>query len=226
MERITDKFLDDHFTQYDTGYWRIDYTTIISCEGQVYAESHDNTLTHYAEVNNMDELNLLLKVLKVELRTHLNVLEQYKEKPKFRIWGINKKYKSLSWFENFMGGYIDIGKNITIFGENAMHWAICIRTKKYGTIVLTLPLRCFGKYWGCHIYISPNGTPWASTYYKSLWKENNKDEEIKAQIRKLNFGHNFKGEENNNKLRYLNDTFSARIHDYQVQDWLRTHLNE
>ena len=72
MERITDKFLDDHFTPYDTGYWRINNETIISCEGQVYAENDDNSLLWYAEVNNLEELKTLLSVLKVELRTHLN----------------------------------------------------------------------------------------------------------------------------------------------------------
>jgi len=152
-----------------------------------------------------------------------NTEQLTKEKPKFRIWGVHKKYKGLGWFENFMGGDLDIGKSITIYGENAMHWAVCIRTKKYGTIVFTLPIRCFGKYWGCHIYFSPNGTPWASTYYKSIWKEDRKDEEIKAQIRKLNFGHNFKVEPNYDKLRYLNDTFSPYIRDYQVKEWILDH---
>lgn len=49
-----------------------------------------------------------------------NILEQ---KRSFRVWGIHKKYPGLSWFENFMSGHVSIG-NVTIFGENAMHWAI------------------------------------------------------------------------------------------------------
>lgn len=82
---------------------------------------------------------------------------------------LKAKYSSQSFWENFFGGHISIG-NITIFGENAMHWAVQISTKKYGVICITLPIRSFGEYRGCHIYFSPNGTPWASTYYKSLWK--------------------------------------------------------
>lgn len=133
------------------------------------------------------------------------------------MWGVRKKYKSLSWFENFMGGHLSIGKNITIFGENAMHWAVCIRTKKYGTITFTLPLRCFGRYWGCHIYFSPNGTPWACTYYKSLWKENDWKEEIRAKIRKKNFGHNFNTDKHRDELRCLNEKFdSLMITDYEM----------
>jgi hypothetical protein len=136
---------------------------------------------------------------------------------KVNIWGIHKKYPALSWWENFMGGYISIG-NLTIFGENAMHWAIEFRTKKYGYIVITLPVRCFGKYWGSHIYFSPNGTPWACTYYKSLWKEDNKKEEIRARIRKLNFGHNFNTNLNRNDLRVINEKFEwFVVTDYDLK---------
>ena len=136
----------------------------------------------------------------------------------FILFGKKPKYKSLSWWENFMGGHINIGKNITIFGENAMHWAICISTKKYGTICLTLPVKTFGRYWGCHIYFSPNGTPWASTYYKSLWKENNRAEELRAKIRKLNFGHNFDSEKYQDALRALNNKFEwFHIGEYDIE---------
>lgn len=62
--RITDKMLDINFKHYDTGYWKINGETVISCEGQVYAENDDNTLVWYAEVNFVDELENLLSVLK------------------------------------------------------------------------------------------------------------------------------------------------------------------
>ena len=77
-----------------------------------------------------------------------------------------------------------------------MCWAVMIRTKKYGCICFTLPFKTFGEYRGCHIYFSPNGTPWACTYYKSLWKENRWLEEIRAKIKFKNFGHNFNTDEN------------------------------
>lgn len=141
------------------------------------------------------------------------------------MWGIHKKYKTMNWFENFMNGHLNIGSKITIFGENAMHWAICIRTKKYGTIVVTLPFKCFGKYWGCHIYFSPNGTPWACTYYKSLWKENNWKEEIRAKIRKQNFGHNFNTDKYSEELRCLNNKFeSLMITDYEMYKYKQSEL--
>ena len=64
MSRITDKILNDNFTEHDNGYWKVNNETVISCEGHVYTENDNNSLTWYAEVNNVDELKLLLKVLK------------------------------------------------------------------------------------------------------------------------------------------------------------------
>ncbi len=76
-----------------------------------------------------------------------------------------KKYPSLSFWENFLGGHVNIGP-ITIYGENAMHWGVNIWTKKFGYICFRLPVRCFGKWWPLYFYTSPNATPWASTFYR------------------------------------------------------------
>lgn len=74
-----------------------------------------------------------------------------------------KKYRSLTWWENFMGGHISIGP-ITIYGENAMHWAVNVKTKRWGYICFRLPFRCFGRWHPLYFYVSPNGTPWAATF--------------------------------------------------------------
>jgi len=74
-----------------------------------------------------------------------------------------KQYKSLSWWENFMSGHVSVGP-FTVYGENAMHWAVNIRTKKWGYICFRLPLRCFGEWWPVYFYISPNGTPGKAIY--------------------------------------------------------------
>lgn len=74
-----------------------------------------------------------------------------------------KKYKSLSWWENFMGSHLSMGP-VTIYGENAMHWAVNIRTNRWGYICFRLPLRCFGRWWPMYFYISPDATPWAATF--------------------------------------------------------------
>lgn len=75
----------------------------------------------------------------------------------------HKKYKSLSWWENFMGGHLSIGP-LTIYGENAMHWAVNIRTQRWGYVCFRLPFRCFGNWWPLYFYTSPNGTPAKATY--------------------------------------------------------------
>ena len=68
---------------------------------------------------------------------------------------------SILSFENFwmrfFGGLIDWGP-ITIYGENAMHWAVNISTP-FGYLCFRLPFRCFGRWWPLYFYISKNATP-------------------------------------------------------------------
>jgi len=75
-----------------------------------------------------------------------------------------KKYPGLSFAENFLGGHICIGP-ITIFGENAMHWGVDIRIKRWGFICFRLPFRCFKRWWPLYFYVSPNGTPQHATFW-------------------------------------------------------------
>lgn len=123
---------------------------------------------------------------------------------KYILFG--KRANSLGWWENFMGGHITIGKT-TIYGANAMCWTINIHTKKYGYICLRLPSLRGKKYnMSPYFYLSPNGTPWACTYYIGC----DKKEHIRAHIRKLYFGHNFICEgENYNTLLKINDKYST-----------------
>lgn len=57
-------------------------------------------------------------------------------------------------------GYITIGKRLTIYGDNAMHWGVTFHTKKYGYVCFRLPFRSRGKWWPLYLYCSPNATPW------------------------------------------------------------------
>ena len=76
-----------------------------------------------------------------------------------------KKYPALSLAENFLGGHLTIGP-VTLYGENAMHWAINAETP-WGYLCFRLPLRCFGYRWPMYCYISPDGTPNRAT--KWFW---------------------------------------------------------
>jgi len=97
-----------------------------------------------------------------------------------------KKYPALSFAENFLGGHINIG-TVTIYGENAMHWAINIKTSRWGYVCFRLPFRCFGGWWPLYFYLSPNATPWASTFYRG----DDKREKTAAIKRRKKYGHNF-----------------------------------
>jgi len=76
---------------------------------------------------------------------------------------IKKTYPQLSFAENFLGGHMTLGK-VTIYGENAMHWAANIRLHG-GYLCFRLPMRCFGKWFPLYCYLSPDGTPTKATWW-------------------------------------------------------------
>lgn len=98
-----------------------------------------------------------------------------------------RKYPHLGWFENFMGGHLDVF-NVTIYGENAMHWGVNVKTDRFGYICFRLPFRCFGVWWPLYFYVSPNASPWSSTFYLG----SDKLERFRSKRRRLALGHNFK----------------------------------
>lgn len=93
------------------------------------------------------------------------------------------------WLEKYLGGHITFG-NVTIYGFNAMHVAIQIWTKKWGYICFHPPM-WFYRWWSWYFYLSPNATPWASTFAigPGISKENKEG----AKERFLKYGHNFDG---------------------------------
>jgi hypothetical protein len=140
------------------------------------------------------------------------------------------KWPILGFWQTYFGGHITIG-SVTIFGANAMNWTVNISTKKWGYICFTLPvLARFSRdrynkklIYQWYFYISPNATPWACTFYRG----SNKNERIRAMIRKMNFGHGFRRRagdtEGNLKLTVLNNKFdSFHIHDYEVNEYLES----
>ncbi|SNR91440.1 hypothetical protein [Hymenobacter mucosus] len=110
-------------------------------------------------------------------------------------------YKRPKWFRD----HIDLGKRVTIFGANAMHFMVTVRTKRWG--VVSFRLISFDKRFPLSLYCSPNGTPWACTYCVGLGPH----EKIRSLMRRLNFGHNFNSwdDATYEQLRKLNDK-----HDY------------
>lgn len=69
----------------------------------------------------------------------------------------------MDFWERHFDGHVNIGP-VTIYGENAMHWAVNIRTQRWGFVCFRLPLRCFKQWWPLYWYCSPDGTPQAATF--------------------------------------------------------------
>ena len=68
-----------------------------------------------------------------------------------------------SFLEKYLGGHFKIVR-ITVYGRNAMHWGVTIKTKR-GYLCFRLPFTCFGKWWSLYLYHSPDGTPCHKSAY-------------------------------------------------------------
>ena len=132
---------------------------------------------------------------------------------------LKRKYPSLSFWENYFGGHISIGP-LTLYGRNAMNWAGHISTRRWGYICFTLPAiarfrrdRNGKLFYDWYIYLSPNATPWACTFYRGR----STNEKIRAQIRKLIFGHGFNTDKHKIELHAVNNKYHLfRIDDSEM----------
>lgn len=97
----------------------------------------------------------------------------------------------MSWYH----GHLSIGR-VTIYGANAMHFAVNIRTRRWGYICFRpttwYRIRDGRKRWGkwsWYFYVSPNATPWASTF--AIGPGISRDDKEGAKRRYAAYGHNF-----------------------------------
>lgn len=118
------------------------------------------------------------------------------------LWGL-AGHLWHEWVEYPLDGHISLGRNVTVYGANAMHWGVTVRTQQWGYVCFRLPLRCFGRWWPLYLYCSPNGTPWAATFM--VGRDHDPDDCRKAPLRRKAFGHNFDTEKHRAGLRYIND---------------------
>lgn len=66
------------------------------------------------------------------------------------------------WQDRVFTGHFRIGR-VTIYGANAMHWAVNIRGRR-AYWCFHPPTRTFGGRWPAYFYISPDATPQSSTF--------------------------------------------------------------
>jgi hypothetical protein len=67
------------------------------------------------------------------------------------------------WLIEHLGGHIRVGP-VTIYGFNAMNGALNWKTKRWGYVCFHPSFRFLGWNKGWYFYLSPNATPWASTF--------------------------------------------------------------
>lgn len=128
-------------------------------------------------------------------------------------------YKLNRLLDKWLGGYISFF-NITIYGRNAMRWAVNIKTKKYGYICFNLPIPVEGIVDKFYYYLSPDGTPNASTYWFG-----NKHNKRLAELRKFTFGHNFDTTLHRDDLYYINNYGTLPI-NYLREKTIESILND
>jgi len=117
--------------------------------------------------------------------------------------------KILRKLAKLIEGHFSIG-NLTVFGDNAMHFGCHYWTKKYGYICWRLPIPCgitdkilYGDklYWEpLYFYLSPNATPWGATYV--LGRRFTHRDKAKAATRRIQLGHNFQYDSENEDINY------------------------
>jgi hypothetical protein len=54
----------------------------------------------------------------------------------------------------------------TVYGANAMHWAINVHTKRWGYLCFHPTTRTFGGHWPWYFYVSRDATPCRATFHR------------------------------------------------------------
>jgi hypothetical protein len=65
--------------------------------------------------------------------------------------------------EDRLSGHITVGP-VTIYGFNAMHCAVNVRTRRWGYVCFKPPTFVFGCWWPGYFYCSPDATPQSATF--------------------------------------------------------------
>lgn len=102
------------------------------------------------------------------------------------------RYSIDMWFRRHLGGHVSFkmfGCRVVVYGHNAMHFAINIRTRRWGYVCFHPYVPILWSGWGWYFYLSPNATPSVSTF--AIGPGIDKQTKQKAKIRREMFGHNF-----------------------------------
>ena len=67
------------------------------------------------------------------------------------------------WQDRWFTGHFRIGR-LTVYGANAMHWAVNYWTRRWGYVCFHPSTRTFGGRWPWYFYVSPDATPTEATW--------------------------------------------------------------
>jgi len=73
------------------------------------------------------------------------------------------------WQDRLLRGHLHLGP-ITLYGANAMHWALQIKTP-WGFICAHPRTRTFGGNWPAYFYVSPDATPQSATFTLRAYRD-------------------------------------------------------
>jgi hypothetical protein len=70
------------------------------------------------------------------------------------------------WLRKHLGGHFTITWPVyaLVYGWNAMHVAVLVRTYRWGWLCFHPPVRMYGRWWPWYFYASPDATPSAATF--------------------------------------------------------------
>ena len=97
-----------------------------------------------------------------------------------------------NWLYKHFGGHFSIiifGHRVTVYGHNAMHFAVNISSLRYGYICFRPTTQFYRHKWQWYFYLSPNGTPSAATY--AIGPGIAKEDQRKAKARYAMYGHGY-----------------------------------
>lgn len=91
------------------------------------------------------------------------------------------------WLERNLGGSCSfrvplLDWRVTVYGFNAMHCALNVKTKRWGYICFCPPVRCFGRWRPWYFYLSSCATPWAA--YRAFGPGVDREDKENARTRR------------------------------------------
>lgn len=75
----------------------------------------------------------------------------------------SRRGRRVSFWEKYLGGHFSLGP-VTVYGFNAMHVAINVRTRRWGYVCFHPTIRMNGHWWRWYFYCSPDATPHSATF--------------------------------------------------------------